>query len=118
VIRFFWFLLPGAAVWGLDRLRRLYYWFGQPADIVSVESANDVTCIKFKKKDFEYRAGQFVFILLPQVSRFQLHPFSISSSPRDNCAQKLCLLVPYFSSNAISNLFSCERSRKADWKLH
>mmetsp|Transcript_11019 Transcript_11019/g.16655 ORF Transcript_11019/g.16655 Transcript_11019/m.16655 type:complete len:482 (-) Transcript_11019:65-1510(-) len=34
-----------------------------------------------KTKNFDYNPGQYIFLLVPEISMFQWHPFSISSSP-------------------------------------
>ena len=43
---------------------------------------NDVVEIKFSKADgFDYNPGQYVYLAVPELSFFQWHPFSLSSSP-------------------------------------
>jgi predicted ferric reductase len=42
---------------------------------------SNVIKIEFPKKNFDYKAGQYVFIAIPALSYFEWHPFSISSSP-------------------------------------
>lgn len=37
--------------------------------------------IEFEKKNFSYRAGQYVFIRFPDLGYFEFHPFSLSSYP-------------------------------------
>ena len=73
----------------IDYLFRLYSIFYKPVSIKNVELLNgNVIKIKFDKKDFEYEAGQYVFICIPSISLSEFHPFSISSSPYDNdCVQ-------------------------------
>lgn len=39
--------------------------------------------IRFNKPSFKYKAGQWLFINVPEVSQFQWHPFTISSAPDD-----------------------------------
>ncbi|GAA94689.1 uncharacterized protein L969DRAFT_94681 [Mixia osmundae IAM 14324] len=39
--------------------------------------------IRFKKSSMSYRAGQWCFLCIPEVSRLQWHPFTISSAPDD-----------------------------------
>lgn len=39
--------------------------------------------VRFSKPGFNYVPGQWVFINVPQISRFQWHPFTISSAPDD-----------------------------------
>jgi len=47
--------------------------------------ADTVVEIKFPKiRGFDYNPGQYVFLALPELSVFQWHPFSISSSPHQD----------------------------------
>ncbi|OCF60711.1 hypothetical protein L486_00349 [Kwoniella mangroviensis CBS 10435] len=39
--------------------------------------------IRFLKPSFQYKAGQWLFLNVPDVSKFQWHPFTISSAPED-----------------------------------
>ncbi|TYJ54144.1 hypothetical protein B9479_005242 [Cryptococcus floricola] len=39
--------------------------------------------LRFSKPSFKYKAGQWLFLNVPEVSRFQWHPFTISSAPED-----------------------------------
>ncbi|KAL7411134.1 ferric reductase NAD binding domain-containing protein [Mrakia frigida] len=39
--------------------------------------------IRFNKPSFKYKPGQWLFLQVPDVSRFQWHPFTITSSPED-----------------------------------
>lgn len=43
----------------------------------------DVVEIQFSKPSFKYKAGQWLFIKLPAVSKYQWHPFTITSCPYD-----------------------------------
>lgn len=51
------------------------------------ESANtdfaDVVEIQFDKPSFKYKAGQWLFLQVPGVSKYQWHPFTITSCPFD-----------------------------------
>eukprot|EP00803_Ostreobium_quekettii_P007709 evm.model.scf_293.5 EVM.evm.TU.scf_293.5 scf_293:83743-88253(+) len=45
----------------------------------------NVTGLKVKKPPrFRYMAGQYVFIQIPEISWFEWHPFTMTSSPGDN----------------------------------
>ncbi|KAI3324810.1 cytochrome b-245 heavy chain subunit beta [Xylariaceae sp. AK1471] len=44
----------------------------------------DVVEIQFEKPSFKYKAGQWLFLQVPEVSGFQWHPFTITSCPYDN----------------------------------
>ncbi|KAK6522568.1 hypothetical protein TWF281_002007 [Arthrobotrys megalospora] len=39
--------------------------------------------IQFKKPSMKYKAGQWLFLNVPSISRFQWHPFTITSCPSD-----------------------------------
>ncbi|GFZ43808.1 hypothetical protein JCM24511_01528 [Saitozyma sp. JCM 24511] len=39
--------------------------------------------LRFTKPSFKYKAGQWLFLNVPEVSKFQWHPFTISSAPED-----------------------------------
>lgn len=43
----------------------------------------DVVEIQFNKPSFRYKAGQWLFLQVPSVSRYQWHPFTITSCPFD-----------------------------------
>lgn len=44
-----------------------------PADVIELSFP--------KPSSFDYNAGQYIFIIIPKLSLFEAHPFSISSSP-------------------------------------
>ncbi|WWC62059.1 uncharacterized protein I303_104648 [Kwoniella dejecticola CBS 10117] len=44
---------------------------------------SNVMEIRFLKPSFKYKAGQWLFLNIPEVSNFQWHPFTISSAPED-----------------------------------
>ena len=39
--------------------------------------------LRFSKPSFKYKAGQWLFLNVPEVSTLQWHPFTISSAPGD-----------------------------------
>jgi NADPH oxidase len=39
--------------------------------------------IQFNKPSFKYKAGQWLFLQVPEVSKYQWHPFTITSCPYD-----------------------------------
>jgi NADPH oxidase len=43
----------------------------------------DVVEIQFEKPSFKYKAGQWLFLQVPSISRYQWHPFTITSCPFD-----------------------------------
>ena len=44
--------------------------------------------------DFEYRCGDYIYVNIPDVARFEWHPFTISSAPED---QGLIHIQPDFN---------------------
>ncbi|XP_075252708.1 superoxide-generating NADPH oxidase heavy chain subunit A-like isoform X2 [Convolutriloba macropyga] len=44
----------------------------------------DVIQIKFEKNKFKYKSGQFVSIMVPEVTPFEWHLFSLSSAPHED----------------------------------
>lgn len=47
------------------------------------DPAPDVVEIQFNKPSFKYKAGQWLFLQVPSVSKYQWHPFTITSCPYD-----------------------------------
>ncbi|WWC70077.1 uncharacterized protein I206_104023 [Kwoniella pini CBS 10737] len=44
---------------------------------------SNVVEIRFFKSSFKFKAGQWIFVNIPEISKFQWHPFTISSAPED-----------------------------------
>jgi len=44
----------------------------------------NVIRVSFPKTTFSYSGGQYIFIMIPQLSIYQWHPFSISSAPHQD----------------------------------
>ncbi|KAF7188586.1 Cytochrome b-245 heavy chain [Pseudocercospora fuligena] len=64
-------------VWREIRSRR------QTEIIKVVKHPYDAVEIQFRKPSFRYKAGQWLFINVPSVSKHQWHPFTITSCPFD-----------------------------------
>lgn len=55
-----------------------------PKDMICAnQPLTDAMEIQFKKPSMRYKAGQWLFIQVPDVSRTQWHPFTITSCPFD-----------------------------------
>ncbi|KAI9193461.1 ferric reductase NAD binding domain-containing protein [Polychytrium aggregatum] len=39
--------------------------------------------IQFEKPSFQYKSGQYLFLSIPEVSKYQWHPFTITSTPEE-----------------------------------
>lgn len=77
-----WELFAG----GLYLIERLYREIRAARDTTItrvVRHPYDVVELQFEKPSFRYKAGQWLFLQLPSVSRYQWHPFTITSCPYD-----------------------------------
>lgn len=76
-----WFVIGGTG-YLLDRALR-FYRMRQPSTIVSTRILPSAVTelVIARPPEFSYRAGDFVFVLIPALSRFEWHPFTISSPP-------------------------------------
>lgn len=74
----------GACTWGLDlAIRKIGMAFCRYPRKASVRIISDsVVEVCFPKMDgFDYNPGQYIYLAVPELSIFQWHPFSLSSSP-------------------------------------
>jgi predicted ferric reductase len=76
-----WFLVGGIG-YLLDRAVR-FWRMRVPSEIISAKTLRSkvTELVIARPPDFDYRAGDFVFILIPALSGFEWHPFTISSAP-------------------------------------
>lgn len=52
--------------------------------LVSIHTvSNDITELVFNKPDFQYVAGQYVFVSIDHLNRLHSHPLSIASAPHE-----------------------------------
>ena len=79
--------MAGAGLWAFDVLCRSFVLWRNRRNsrtVLAVRLPADVVRLTFKKNDFDYKEGQYMFICIPQVSYFEWHPFSLSSSPHQD----------------------------------
>lgn len=76
-----WFLIGGTGYLA-DRALR-FYRMRRPSKILTTRILpSSVTELVIERPSgFTFRAGDFIFLLIPALSRFEWHPFSISSPP-------------------------------------
>lgn len=43
-----------------------------------------------RPRDFEFHAGDYVYVNIPHVAKFEWHPFTISSAPEDEGKSQIC----------------------------
>ena len=77
------FLLPGVALWFVDRCMRAYRSAASvtviSAAVHDVGHAGTITSLRCRVP-FAYKPGQYVFINVAELSLFQWHPFTIAST--------------------------------------
>lgn len=62
--------------------------------------------IQFEKPGFDYRSGQYLFINIPEVSYWQWHPFTITSTPEEGFVSlHICLLGDW--TNKAAEVLGC-----------
>merc|ERR1719320_132877 len=79
------FTLVGCIVLAFDRILRLWR-SSRPMMVSKLVVQNETTHLVITPLDgreFNWTAGQYAFVSLPWVSRFESHPFTISSAPSD-----------------------------------
>ncbi|KAF2721354.1 hypothetical protein K431DRAFT_320440 [Polychaeton citri CBS 116435] len=77
-----WELVAGG-IYFLERVYREINSRRQTEVIKVVRHPYEAVEIQFRKPSMRYKAGQWVFINVPSVSRHQWHPFTITSCPFD-----------------------------------
>ncbi|KAJ3251450.1 hypothetical protein HK103_002392 [Boothiomyces macroporosus] len=78
-----WWVASGVAYF----LERVYREFrGREKTIVSkvVQHPSKVVEVQFKKSTFKAKAGQYIFICCPEISIWEWHPFTLTSSPYED----------------------------------
>ena len=89
----FWDYCIGYQAWRWDIWGGVIYAFERIYREVRARRATDIVKvirhpynaleIQFQKPSFKYKAGQWLFIQIPSVSKQQWHPFTITSCPYD-----------------------------------
>mmetsp|Transcript_26297 Transcript_26297/g.47376 ORF Transcript_26297/g.47376 Transcript_26297/m.47376 type:complete len:861 (-) Transcript_26297:120-2702(-) len=75
------YLLPGIAIYGVDKLMALYA-YKKTAPVATRMLSSDVIEISFETTPgVTYKAGDYVFLNVPSVSFLQWHPYSVTSAP-------------------------------------
>jgi NADPH oxidase 2 len=76
------FLLPGLALWCIDRLIRFVHNFRSINVQMAEQYPGDLTKLKFRGFQTTY-PGQIVWVQIPGVSFLNWHPFTVASAPGD-----------------------------------
>jgi len=76
-------VIVGVLFWQIDLFIRYFYQahlkYPKSAELKRLPAG--VVRLKFQKGNFRYKSGQYIFICIPEISIYEWHPFSISSSP-------------------------------------
>jgi predicted ferric reductase len=84
------FIWASVACYGIDKFLALV-WTQLPRRTTKFEKVGDRTAhVQFKKTPLvkllgRYKVGQYVFVNFPELSIHEWHPFSVASSPNDEC---------------------------------
>ena len=69
--------------------------------------------VQIKKEKTKTRAGQYIFINCPEVSYFQWHPFTLTSSPEEDYISVHIRVVGDFAK-AFAKSLGCDFNKKGD----
>lgn len=78
------YLLPGVTVWFVDRLVRMYR-SASVVKLLSIRACADVTELRWLQPTMVVAPGQYVFVNVAELSLFEWHPFTVSSSIDAEC---------------------------------
>lgn len=71
---------------------------------------SQVLFLELEKKSFKYKAGQYCFLNCPYLSQYEWHPFTISSSPDEECVTFHIRCVGDWT-HALSELLNPEKKK-------
>ncbi|KAG0338120.1 hypothetical protein BG000_004522 [Podila horticola] len=75
------FLAIGYALYVVERCIRAYRARLETRLVKAIQHPAGVIELQIQKPSFKYKPGQYLFINVPDVSEYQWHPFTITSSP-------------------------------------
>jgi len=78
-----------------------------------VQHPSKVVEIQIKKPSMRYKPGQYLFFHCPEVSRFEWHPFTISSAPEEDYVSVHVRVVGDFTT-ALSKRLGCKFEKDDD----
>lgn len=79
----FWIWILGPLVFIMAYKIYFYYTCFKNSTYISNYKvhSNDIIELEFKKKQFSFKPGEYIYLNCPNISRLQWHPFTISSNP-------------------------------------
>eukprot|EP01095_Lingulamoeba_sp_RSL-Kostka_P005666 TRINITY_DN170_c1_g2_i1.p1 TRINITY_DN170_c1_g2~~TRINITY_DN170_c1_g2_i1.p1 ORF type:complete len:545 (+),score=177.86 TRINITY_DN170_c1_g2_i1:137-1771(+) len=81
--RFWIFFTIPAVTYIVERLVREYRAKQRTTVNEVINHPSDVVELRFYKKKFKYKSGQYLFLNCPYLSYYEWHPFTISSAPHE-----------------------------------
>lgn len=80
----YYFIVPGV-IYTAERLIREIRGRKTATSVSAIRlHPSDVIEVRMKKKRFSYKPGQYLFLACPAISRFEWHPFTITSAPEED----------------------------------
>eukprot|EP00732_Lithocolla_globosa_P003817 Lithocolla_globosa_v1_NODE_3219_length_1729_cov_6.909797.p1 type:complete len:556 gc:universal NODE_3219_length_1729_cov_6.909797:1671-4(-) len=79
--QFWMWCAPGMLFYSIERLLRVIRTNQRTQLAKVIQHPSNTFELQITKPAFKYVAGQYAFINVPQISRYQWHPFTISSAP-------------------------------------
>ena len=91
-----WFIVPGV-IYLIERVRRLV-WLRSQRGKTYISSGlllpSKVTHLVIKRPHhFDFRPGDYVFVNIPVIAKYEWHPFTISSAPEQEGNNKFIAIV-------------------------
>ena len=83
--RFWPFFLGPGVIYTLERVIREIRGRKMNTKVAAIKlHPSDVIEVRMQKKRFRYKPGQYLFLACPELSRFEWHPFTITSAPEED----------------------------------
>ena len=82
-----WFIAP-CSIFFLERIYRMAKTFSEKGKTETklglILASKVVHLVINRPKNFKFKAGDYIFINIPTITKYQWHPFTISSAPEQN----------------------------------
>lgn len=96
-----WFIVPGV-IYVLERAYRIFFVTERGKTYISsgLLLPSKVTHLVIKRPaHFDFHPGDYIFVNIPAIAKYEWHPFTISSAPE----QEGKLLYKYYCINTIAS---------------